>query len=811
MQIVSFQKVKEDIINSIRGQKLIPFIGSGFTRGCAAKTGTVPSGTDYKEYMIKAIVENNSLSLDEEKTLKAQNFSAISSIYHSEVPMEQQREYLLRNFSQVSIEENKRHFLNLAWPYVYTLNTDDGIERNCKYSTVVYSNRQVSKSIFDERKCVIKLHGDVSDMLTYMDSDSEIFDKKQYALSLFTTNTSLLKKLEHDFGYHNLLFVGCSLDDETDLLAVAGSVESNDVARYYCTTSEPDFVTKSKLKDFGITHCVLFETYDEIYNEIVEAGKEALNIPASEIEQFKSTQFTKLSSEFKINEQYFYHGKSLISKDRSITLPYFFISRELTQTIIKGFVEKPVQILIGNGVSGKTYVAVDVAMHFRSKNVYFFESKDRLSDDAFSQLLTVKNGVIISDSSSLDIHQAETVIKSIDQLIENNTYWLIVANKSNRDLPGLIRHLEYKNIIGFEDVPQYYLPNRLSDSEIACINELLVTANLGVFMSAHSIVDNIISCSKNISHKHKYEAITPKYKDTRDIACLIALATERKVYSSRVTELDLIGEMYDQQKTAFPLIDTESTWSFERSAAENSPLKYVVNAEYWLIDQLTQFSKCKANQNKIVEAYVYIVSKLIDCYGKPNLDFGDKDAPYKEYILFDNINMLFRNRGMLLIRNVYQSLNDLLAADPHYMHQRAKCLIKSASIETDITKKKEFLELACRDAAVAGSVFKKRYLDSGNEKIQISAAHVTYTRALALCHLCALENYSDYQHNSDAIEVLFNAFQSPYIKYDEAKNDTYNYNNAILRIVTSLIAQKTQVDADKHNMLAILFKIIANN
>lgn len=169
MQIVSFQKVKEDIIDSIRGQKLIPFIGSGFTRGCPAKTGIVPSGCDYKKYMIKAIVESNSLSIDDEKSLKAQNFSAISSIYHSEVPMEQQREYLLRNFSQVSIEENKRRFLNLVWPYVYTLNTDDGIERNSKYSTVVYSNRQVSKSIFDERKCVIKLHGDVSDMLTYMD------------------------------------------------------------------------------------------------------------------------------------------------------------------------------------------------------------------------------------------------------------------------------------------------------------------------------------------------------------------------------------------------------------------------------------------------------------------------------------------------------------------------------------------------------------------------------------------------------------------------------------------------------------------
>ena len=71
-------------------------------------------------------------------------------------------------------------------------------------------------------------------------------------------------------------------------------------------------------------------------------------------------------------------------------------------------------------------------------------------------------------------------------------------------------------------------------------------------MRERSIVDNIIACSKNISHKHKYDTITPKYKDTRDIACLIALATERKVYSSRVTELDLMGEMFNQQKKCIP-------------------------------------------------------------------------------------------------------------------------------------------------------------------------------------------------------------------------------------------------------------------
>lgn len=807
MQIVKFETVREEIIDNIRGRKLIPFIGSGFTRECKTKSGIVPSGYDYKKYMISEIVKTEGLSPDEEESLNHENFSAISSIYHQQVPIDVQRQFLRKNFCQVTLEDDKCQFLELPWPYVYTLNIDDAIERSTSFSNVVYSNREVSRTIFDERKCVIKLHGDVHDMLTYLDSDSEVFDRQQYALSLFTKNKSLLSKLKHDFGYQNLLFIGCSLDDETDLLAVAGSVESTSVSRYYCTTTEPSFITKSKLKGFGITHCVLFDSFCDMYSELVSAGEEAIRIPVSEIDKYKSTQFSQLSSDFEINKPYLFYGKSLIDKDRTITLPYFFISRDITQDIVRGFENKAVQILLGNGVSGKTYVAIDVARYFRSRNVYYFESKERLSDKSLSQLMTIKNGMIISDSTALSNHQIETILKSMALLTENNTYWLIVSNKSNRDLSGLIKLLEYKGILSSSDVPQYYLPNRFSSSEILRLNEQLVTANLGVFVQKQSVIDNIIMCSRNLSHKHKYDTILPRFRDVREIACLIALATERKVYSSKTVDLDLVSEMCAQQKNAVPLIEAESTWPYEMSASDNSSVKYVINAEYWLIDQLTEFSKIKNNQGKIVEAYFYIVSKLVECYGKPSLDFGDKDAPYKEYILFDNINMLFRNQGLYLIRNIYQGLNDLLATDPHYMHQRAKCLIKSARVESDIAEKKEFLKSACRDAAVAQSVFEKRFMDSGNEKVQISTAHVVYTKALSLCHLCALEEYSDIHNNSEAIKNLFAAMKSPYISYDEAKSDAYNYDNAIQKMITGLIVRKDAVDTECHYMLAELFQI----
>lgn len=811
MKIITFNEVRSEITNNIREKKLIPFLGSGFTRGCRTKKGMVPSGSDYKDHMIQSIIKYAAPSPSEQQALHAEKFSSISSIYHQKVPYSVQRNYLLKNFSQVVLEDHKCQFLELPWPYIYTLNSDDGIESNSEYTNVVYSNREISKTIFDERKCVIKLHGHINEQLTYLDSTSEIFDQKQYARSLFSNNRSLLTKLKQDFNGQNLIFIGCSLDDELDILAVTGSTNEHAVSRYYCATTLPNFITEAKLVDFGITHYVLFDNFDDIYTELFNAGNDAVMIPLAQIDQYKSSSCRTLSSDFEINKPYLFYGKSLIGDKRELVLPYFFTSREITQDIIAGFSTSPVQILLGNGASGKTYVATDVARHFRNRSVYFFESKDRLSDDALEQLLSTTKSIIILDNYSVNIHQIERIFKSVNLIEQRDSYWLIVSSKSNRDLSGLIRLLEMKQLLKECDIPKYYISNKFSNTEISNLNNLLVTVNLSVFSPDQTIVDNIITCGKKLASKSKYDSIRPRMREISEISALIALATERKIYTSKVVNLDLSAEMLVQQKATSPLIETESTWSYERSASDNSLIKYVVNAEYWLIDQLLDFSKIKANQEKIIAAYNLLISRIIEYYGKPDLNFGDKDAPYKEYILFDNINKIFKNKGLYLIRRIYQNLNDLLATDPHYLHQRAKCLIKSASVDSSESSKREFLTMAFRDAAVAQSVFEKRFSDSGNEKIQISVAHTVYTKALSLCHLCALDNYSNVKKNTEAVQTLFVVLKSPFIKYEDTKNDTYNYNNAIKNLVTTLVAKKDLVDDNCLRMLQEIFQIIMSS
>ena len=143
MKMVNFTQIKDELINNMRRKMLIPVIGSGFTRGCDAYKGKVPSGKDYSEYMIKKIAAHLSLTQAELDSLKSESFSNISDTYHRAIPISLQKEYLKFNFTKVKLEDSKRKVLELSWPYVYTLNIDDGIESNSCYQHIVYSNRPV--------------------------------------------------------------------------------------------------------------------------------------------------------------------------------------------------------------------------------------------------------------------------------------------------------------------------------------------------------------------------------------------------------------------------------------------------------------------------------------------------------------------------------------------------------------------------------------------------------------------------------------------------------------------------------------------
>lgn len=813
VKCVSYSEVQNEIIQMMRRKTIIPVIGAGFTQGCVARSGKVPSGSEYRDYMIEQIILKCSGEINEEE-LKNENFATVSSIYHSTVEVEKQHAYLKNKFTNVNLENIKKDFLKVEWPYIYTLNIDDGIENNCEYKTVLYANREIRNSIFEYEKCIIKLHGDIKDILKYEDSNCEIFDQKQYVVSI-EKNAALLKKLTHDYEYLNLLYVGCSLSDEIDLLFSTSMAKENNNNRYYCTTHQPSIIEEKKLEAYGITHCIIFDSFEDIYEKISDTYQQSLGIDVDELEKFSTYEFKTLEIGFDKNSPYLFQGKSILSNTRVVTYPSFFLSRNVTEKIIENINSKGTQILVGRGCSGKTYVAYDLIRRVRDREVFIFRTKDRINNETFNLLLDKINCLTIFDSKVLSIKQIEEIILTTSERISKNNSIIIFENKSNRDLAGLLVMLKMNEDFEDNDISQLEITNRLSVEKTDEINKYLVTSSLGVFSEKKTIADNIINASNLLIQKNKFSQISPCIDSIRQVASLIVLATLGKVYASDAINLDLVEEFELQCKKAMPLIEKESTWGFEISAANNSPLKYVVNAEYWLFNQLDILAKNKNEREKIIEAYKYIIGKLIEINGKPNLMKGDKYAPYKDYILFDNIFQIFSSQGTKIIRDIYESLNDMLSTDPNYLHQRAKCYIRSAYKSTEDVDKEKWLEMAYRDASISNSSFEKRYENNENEKIMISAAHSLYTAALALCHIAKTRNYKDIIINAKAVKCLHKALSSPFNSIEFVNNDaTYNYNNVVGDLVATFATDANYMkdrDAEEKIMELLMLRISNNS
>ena len=95
--------------------------------------------------------------------------------------------------------------MKINWPYIYTLNIDDCIEKNSAYKQVVSINRTVDENIYNEEKCVIKLHGDISQYITYSD-EKIIFSQDEY-LSSLEENVSLLNRVKYDMKFSNIIYI----------------------------------------------------------------------------------------------------------------------------------------------------------------------------------------------------------------------------------------------------------------------------------------------------------------------------------------------------------------------------------------------------------------------------------------------------------------------------------------------------------------------------------------------------------------------------------------------------------------------------
>lgn len=138
MEVINSKDILDELIKKFANNQMIPIIGSGFTLNCNANHGLVPSGSAYKKNMLDTFCKNQGISEEERTILERKSFSEIAEYYIKYVDDEIKQRYFLNNFSEVKIDnKEKLNFLKIIWPYIYTLNIDDGIEKNSGFSHVI--------------------------------------------------------------------------------------------------------------------------------------------------------------------------------------------------------------------------------------------------------------------------------------------------------------------------------------------------------------------------------------------------------------------------------------------------------------------------------------------------------------------------------------------------------------------------------------------------------------------------------------------------------------------------------------------------
>ena len=726
MEIINFKEndLKDFFKIALRRKNLIPIIGAGFTKGCKACNGEVPDDPSLREIMVSKICEYQKDIISTDFDENNYKFSDIAKEYFKRVPKDIYRKFLWDSFTKVELNRYKKDLLKCSWPYLYTLNIDDGIEGNSNFEPILpYKKISVSsKAMFN---CLYKMHGDVKEELKYEDIKNVVFSRDQYINSL-VENESILRCFQSDYSTNNLIFIGCSLDDELDLeyaiSTIKGFIDVK-VERIYITTSAPRGLRLSRLEDFHITKILVIDNYDDFYNFMYEISKEINNELNDLLKPYCNTEIRIYDKQLSVNRGYLLD--IIGAKSSEFSLPYFNTTTSLLSEVLTTLDTEPITIIAGKRFTGKTFLAKQLCLSIQNKNIYFFTSNITLNTNDVYCILLKKDAVFIFDSNSFDLDVLYAISKNMKKIKAGNNKLIFLINKSDGIIHGFASRLTHQNYYNIDDVP--------SNKDIISLNKKLT--ELGIINSKVNLsyLENCYNYFEMYNQPLPFNAeqISLKYFEL-----LLIIASENKAYSIFFNLIGMSAADIDNfVKIMSPFVEITSTEEIEIHLHSGS--KITSNSSSWLFRILNEFHKIQGAV--LTSEYVYETVKIL----KP-LPFGDIAA--KKIISFDFLNQAFSRRGtgtIKLIESIYSKLESLLYEDAHFWLQRSKSILYL------YRENIERLSIALLYA-------KKAYYDTKSDKQRINA---TTTLAMISGRIANINNYTDYESVGNAVEWYYKALQ----------------------------------------------------
>lgn len=729
---VSDPAIQELMRTMFARRNLVLVCGAGFSRGAPSRGGVVPDGEGLRQIMLRSLKENVG---DEADELTSLSFQEVSEHFLNPefVPTEKTKEIISDLFTGVSLPEPQTKFLSCPWPYIYTLNIDDAIERNSEYKVKILPNRKMADGALKSFPCVLKIHGDATEELVYDEPSKIIFSTGQYVRSL-TTNQSMLNSIKTDLIENNIIFVGCSLDNEVDLLYALAEYQGKfPEARksVYVTRKEPKTFTKAKLKKHGINTVLIVDSYDEFYTTMAFLG--GANSPASNpnLTLLKTSEIPNLGSDRQKNQHFLLQDPSFSEYEG---LPYYYIERDIEDSITRSTGDNPITLLRGRRFSGRTLMLRRIAQAAKARNVYLFNSRSSVSEEVVNQLSSIKNGLLIFDTNALTPKAAYLLGREIDKFKANKTSLIIAVNRTEPEISGaLIRYIP--------ESADFDLDNRLSTAETSKINTKLDELGLLQFKKNKTFLENTFELIK------KYKTYTSTLTSARSVndaemELLLVIAIAEKAHSSLATALGMrTDHIYELCERFAPIIDRAET-SRAEFRDTGSKYKVIANSRLGLSYQIAHAVE-KNGLSWISERIESVVENLLALPRFRQIA--------NSMFMFDAINHVLGQASLgsertgykPVVRRVYEGLQPILSSSPDYWLQRAK-----ATLNIDDDEK----------SLIAGIEFALKAYDEAERHKTIDNAE--FSIALLYGKLCWATGYKKQQYISSAVEWFAKAVRN---------------------------------------------------
>jgi hypothetical protein len=720
--------IQNNIVRYYKTRSLFPFLGAGFTKGLSSRKGQVPDGTKTGNLMKDLIAERLGGMTPQLENLK--DFDKIAGFFYKTVAKDQIVDFIAENFTHVRLDPIRTDFINLDWPYIYTLNIDDGIEKASSF-TPVLPNKPLNKKYLPQLP-LFKLHGDAQDEITYIKRDEGlIFSRRQYLKSL-TDNQDLLNIFFEDFTGKNCILIGCSLDNELDLEYLFANNKGGVPAqtdKIYVTSQEPDSLKKISLNDFGINVCLIIQNYTKFYQELNEALKDAEISDQNVFAKYLIKEFS-VNSEVEYNKSIGCGEDGIILTPNKINLPSIFIRRGAISRIQDLLSKENLVFIVGRRVSGKTFIGYELARTFRNENVYLFPSYETLDSNLVDSLKDLQNSIIIFDTDTISASDIEEIYYQIENFKARNIRFIFMINSSDR----LMLSVPYTRVIDgeIEELSHFF-----TNQEISEIGRLQSQLGLAKYEQGKNILTNIIRYKRIYRTINQHLDKLVKEFDERTLKVYILNAVFDKIYSSlyRALRLD-----YDNLKYIIDHSDKALEFEFQLTDIErgqHANYKVITNSQTVLFSALGRYIfRGKDHPNQAAQIVVQIVTQL-----KP---FDSFRTYWKSLVSFDNLNQIFyeptRGGALNLIFLIYDKLEPVLYEDTHYWLQRGKSIFHLKKNDTSwLVKAIEYT--------------KKPYFDSPEGSRFKSTS--SFQIAMIYCRICAIQKFANNTYLNECVDWLF--------------------------------------------------------